>query len=199
MLAHRHGVGNFFLTARVLDLAQGCGERAVWDAARPVLQFVADGLNETASAGVLDGTEVVYVLRIPSARPLHIGVSAGSRLPAHVSSMGRVLLAALPLPALEDYFRTAPLRRFTKFTVTDPAVLRARLADVRAQGWAYVKGEIEEGVSGVSVPLADRTGRVIAALNVSTNAERASMQEVRRTIVPALQAAAIKISACTNT
>jgi IclR family pca regulon transcriptional regulator len=189
---------HFFLTARVLDLAQGFGERALWDATRPVLQSVADALNETTSAGVLDGAEVVYVLRIQSARLLHLGVSAGTRLPAHVSSMGRVLLAALPPAPLEDYFRTAPLRRFTKFTVTDPAVLRARLDEVRAQGWAYVKGEIEEGVSGVSVPLTNRTGRVIAALNVSTNAERASMQEVRRTIVPALQAAAAQIAVATG-
>ncbi len=189
---------HFFLTARVLDLARGFGERALWDATRPVLQSVADALNETTSAGVLDGAEVVYVLRIPSARPLHIGVSPGTRLPAHVSSMGRVLLAALPGPALEEYFRTSPLRRFTKFTVTDPSVLRARLDEVRAQGWSYVKGEIEEGVSGVSVPLADKAGRVIAALNVSTNAERASMQEVRRTIVPALQAAAVRISVNTG-
>jgi IclR family pca regulon transcriptional regulator len=57
--------------------------------------------------------------------------------------------------------------------VTDPSVLRARLDEVRAQGWSYVKGEIEKGVSSVSVPLADKAGRVIAALNVSTNAERA--------------------------
>ena len=189
---------HFFLTGRVLDLAQGFGERRLWDSTRPVLQSVADTLNETTSAGILDGGEVVYVLRIQSARLLHLGVSAGSRLPAHVSSMGRVLLAALPPRALEDYLRTSPLRRFTKFTVTDPGVLRARLAEVRQQGWAYVKGEIEEGVSGVSVPLADRAGRVMAALNVSTNAERASMQEVRRTIVPALQAAALEISASTG-
>jgi IclR family pca regulon transcriptional regulator len=91
-----------FLTARVLDLARGFGERALWDATRPVLQSVGDALNETTSAGVLDGAEVVYVLRIPSARPLHIGVSPGTRLPAHVSSMGRVLLAALPGSALEE-------------------------------------------------------------------------------------------------
>jgi IclR family pca regulon transcriptional regulator len=141
------------LTARVPELGQGFGERAFWDATRPVLQSVVDALNETTSAGVLDGAEVVYVLRIQCARLLYIGVSAGTRLPAHVSSMGRVLLAALPPAALEEYFRTSPLRRFTKFTVTDPALLRARLDEVRAQGWAYVKGEIEEGVSGVSVPL----------------------------------------------
>lgn len=180
----------FALTAKVLELGYAYfSSRSIWTAARPVLQALADEINETVSIGVLDDTEIIYVLRVPSSRVLQLGLSAGSRLPAHVSSMGRVLLAALPDHVLYAYLQRAPLRKYTKYTITDPRVLRARLEEVRTQGWAYVKGEIEEGVSGISVPLRDQEDGLIGALNVSTASERASSQEVRKVIVPRLREA----------
>ena len=187
---------DFSLTPRVLELGYAfLSSRSVWTVARPVLQSLADELNETVSAGTLDDIDVIYVLRVPSSRMLHLGITAGTRLPAHVSSMGRVLLAALPDYRLQDYLARATLRKYTKYTITDRRILRTRLDEVRAQGWSYVKGEIEEGVSGVSVPLRDSAGQLLGALNVSTNAERASSQEVVRVIVPRMLDACREIGA----
>lgn len=193
-LGYVHSNGrDYFLTARVLELGQGFLAQPLWQAARPVLLSVARTLNETVSAGVLDGHDVVYTVRVRSSRILQLELRAGARLPAHASSTGRVLLAALPHAALDRYFRHATLTRFTKRTVVDPAILRKRLQEVRAQGWCHVRDEMEEGISGVAVPLLDRAGHTVAALNVSTNSDRTNVREVKNTIVPTLREAAESI------
>jgi IclR family pca regulon transcriptional regulator len=185
----------FFLTSQVLHLVAGYSAQPVWETTRKVLKSVAEKLNETVSAGILDGTEVVYTVRIRSAHLLHLDLKEGARLPAHASSMGRVLLAALPPGSLERYLRTAELRRYTAATVTDPDILRKRVDEVRKQGWCAVHGEIEDGHSGVSVPLADASGKTIAALNVGLRSGHASPQIIGKTIVPVLREAARSIAA----
>jgi IclR family pca regulon transcriptional regulator len=186
---------HFFLTAKVLDLGQGFLGQSIWERARPVLQSVVDRLNETASTGVLEGFDVVYTLRVRSSRVLHIELHPGMHLPAHASALGRVLLAALPPHRLSAYLRQATFKRYTPLTVDDPEVLRQRLDEARAQGWCYVHGEIDEGVSGVAVPLVDREGVTRAALSIGANPDRATPQGVRETIVPVLQDAARQIGA----
>ena len=107
--------------------------------------------------------------------------------------VGRVLLAALPRAALERYFAQVKFVQFTKFTVVDPAALRARLEQVRKQGWWHVHDELEGGVAGVAVPLLDPAGHTVAALNVSINSDRTRAREVKSTIVPLLLKAATSI------
>jgi IclR family pca regulon transcriptional regulator len=181
---------HYSLTARVLELGQGFLAQPLWQAVRPVLLSVANTLNETASAGVLDGHEVVYTVRVRSSRILQLELRAGARLPAHASSIGRVLLASLPPVMLERYFRHATFTRFTKSTIVNPTLLRAKLQEVREQGWCHVRDEIEDGIGGVSVPLIDPAGQTVAALNVSTNTERTTVRMVKTTIVPLLKEAA---------
>lgn len=184
----------FFLTSQVLNLVAGYSAQPVWETTRKVLQPVAEKLNETVSAGILDGTEVVYTVRIRSSHLLHLDLKEGARLPAHASSMGRVLLAALPPGSLERYLRTAELTRYTAATVTDPGILRKRVEEVRKQGWCAVHGELEDGYSGVSVPLVSASGKTIAALNVGLRSTRATQQMIVKTIVPMLREAAQSIA-----
>jgi IclR family transcriptional regulator, pca regulon regulatory protein len=185
---------HYSLTARVLELGQGFLAQPLWQAVRPVLLSVANELNETASAGVLDGHDVVYTIRIRSSRILHLELRAGARLPAYACSIGRVLLASLPPAALDRYFRHAKFTRFTKFTIVDQAVLRAKLQEVRDQGWCHVHDEIENGVGGVSVPLIGVGGQTISALNVSANSERTSIRMVKTRIVPLLKEASAALT-----
>lgn len=185
----------FFLTSRILELGQGFLRQSLWEKTRPALQTVANTLNETASAGVLDGVDVVYTLRLRSSRMLQLELRPGAHLPAHASSMGRVLLAALPPSDLSRYFRHAEFTSYTPHTVTDPEILREKLKEVREQHWCYVRGEIDEGNGGVSVPLMDKNGDALAALNVSISNDRATMRVVKSTIVPMLQSAAAAIAA----
>lgn len=185
----------FFLTSQVLDLTAGYSAQPLWETTRKVLQSIAGKLNETVSAGTLDGHDVVYAVRVRSSHLLHLELKEGARLPAHASSMGRVLLAALPPGSLERYLRTTELMRYTRCTITNPSLLRQRLQEVRQQGWCAVRDEIEEGICGVSVPLVDSSGRTVAALNVSVSSKRATARLIGKTIVPALREAAKSISA----
>jgi IclR family pca regulon transcriptional regulator len=108
-------------------------------------------------------------------------------MPAHATSMGRVLLAGLPDAELESYFESATLKRFQPATVTDIATLRERVMRARADGYAVVDQELEEGLLAVAVPIHDRSGRTIAAINLSTLVTRHTAESVRSDLLPPLQ------------
>lgn len=127
-------------------------------------------------------------------RIMTTNLALGSRLPAHATAMGHVLLAYLPPPLLESYLASAPLGALTDRTITDRAVLRRNLQTVRRQGWAENDGESEKGVRTVAVPIFDRGGEVVAAINLAGHASRVTMRELRRDHLPVLQQAATDIS-----
>ncbi|MFE4643646.1 IclR family transcriptional regulator C-terminal domain-containing protein [Streptomyces sp. NPDC056730] len=94
-----------------------------------------------------------------------------------------------------QWLREAHLKPFTDRTVTSAAPLASVLEQVAHDGFALVDQELEEGLRSVAVPLLGRDGRVIAAANVSLQAGRTSADEARETVLPALRAAARRISA----
>ncbi len=183
----------FYLTARVLDLSEGFLNQPLWKATRTALQSVVGTLGETVSAGVLEGFSIIYTLRIRCHRMLHLELNPGDQLPAYVSSMGRVLLAASPPERVEAYLRQAQFKKYTRFTVDSPAELRRRLDEARNQVWCVVRGEVDEGITGISVPLVGIERRTLAALHTSINTERATPALVEQTIVPTLKEAAANI------
>jgi IclR family pca regulon transcriptional regulator len=126
---------------------------------------------------------------------MRVAINVGTRFPAYATSMGRVLLAWLDDEALDGFLERADLRRLTARTVVTPDALRRELRKVRAQGWALVDQELEEGLRSVAAPIRDRGGTVIAAVNVSAHASRTSKEAMRRELVPPLLAAAARIEA----
>ena len=160
----------FSLRPRVLGLGfASLSSVSAWDVSQPLLQELVRETGESGSAAVLDGNDIVHVIRMPSARRLmSITVKAGDRLPAHASAMGRVLLAALPPAELDSWVAKARLDAITPRTVTDPLALRRILDGVRAQGWAEVDGELDIGLKALAVPVDDRHGRVVGAIALST-------------------------------
>ncbi|MFD4194631.1 MULTISPECIES: IclR family transcriptional regulator domain-containing protein [Amycolatopsis] len=177
----------FRLTAGVLRLGYGyLAALPFWEHAQPHMRALADELRESCSMATLDGSEIVYVARVPASRSMSITLNVGSRLPAYPTSMGRVLLAALPPAELESYLDTVELRKLTPNTITDPAQLRAELARVAERGYAVVDGEREEGVRSAAAPVRGAGGRALAALNVSVNAARVSLDELTDRFVPRL-------------
>lgn len=188
--------GRFFqLTPRILELGAGHVRKSLWEIAQPVLEEVAVSLNESASAGVLDGADVVYTVRARPQKVLHIALSPGAHLPAFASAMGRVLLAALPSDELESFLERVETTRLTPFTVQGRDALRDRIARVRDEGWTCARGEIDERYACVAVPLVDRAGRTLAALNASMGIGRADADFVERRVAPDLQRAAHAIAA----
>jgi IclR family pca regulon transcriptional regulator len=166
-----------------------------WEHAQPHMRALADEVRESCSIATLDGADIVYVAKVPASRTMSITLNVGSRLPAYPTSMGRVLLAALDADELKSCLDTVRLEALTPNTITDLDALRAELARVRDQGFAVVDGEREEGVRSAAAPLRDRSGTVLAALNISANAARVSLAELRERCVPKVVATAEAISA----
>jgi IclR family transcriptional regulator, pca regulon regulatory protein len=142
---------------------------------------------------VLDGDDIIYVARVPTARIMTVAINVGTRFPAYATSMGRVLLAALPGPELAAYLARVRLERLAPRTITSPEALRSELARVSAQGWAIVDQELEAGLRSVAAPVRDRAGTTVAAINVSVHASRTTLDGIRRKLVPPLRAAAAAI------
>lgn len=161
--------------------------------ATPHLTRLSEQLKETTSLAVLDGEEIIYVARIGGRRVWSSGLTVGTRLPAFVTSHGRVQLAALPDAALDAYLATARLEARTARTTTDPDVLRERLLEVRKQGFALVDQELEEGVTSLAVPVHDRSGTVVASVNVGIHSGRLSPAALRRTALEPLRETAARI------
>jgi len=144
---------------------------------------------------VLDGSDIVYVLRVPTHKIMSINLGVGTRLPAWCTSMGRVLLAALPEDEREQRVAGMQMVARTPKTITDPDELLMQLAKVRRQGYALINEELELGLLSMAVPLRDRSGRVVAAINVSAQAHQTSVDHMKAAYLPKLQEAAQRISA----
>ncbi|TXK35937.1 IclR family transcriptional regulator [Nonomuraea sp. C10] len=184
----------FSLTPRVLELGYAyLSSLSLPEVAAPHLERLAAEVHESASVAVLDGEDVVYVARVATARIMRVSISIGTRFPAYCTSMGRVLLAGLPPADLDAYLDQADLRRLTSRTITVPSALRDELDGIRERGWAMVDQEMEEGLRSIAAPIRDRSGAVVAAVNVSTHASRTTLQQARRTLLPPLLATAAKI------
>jgi IclR family pca regulon transcriptional regulator len=184
----------FRLTPHVLDLGysflSGLG---LPDVALPHLERLVAEVDEASEASVLDGEDIRYIVRVPSTTIMTLAINVGGRMPAHATSMGKVLLAGLPEPELEEFLRTAKLERHLERTITDPDVLRGELTRVREQGYAIVDQELEEGLIAIAVPIHDRAGRVVAAINLSTHVARRTIESLREDLLEPLQRAARSI------
>jgi IclR family pca regulon transcriptional regulator len=189
--------GKYFrLTARVLDLGHAyLSSMPFSNLATEFLQEVSEQTKESCSGSVLDGQDIVYVARVAARRILSISLSIGTRLPASCTSMGRVLLAALPPAELQKYLEEVKLRRRTPQTVTDKDRLREILVEVSREDYALTNGELEEGLRSIAVPVRAGGGRVVAAINISTQAGRVTKSQMIKEFLPVLRKAAQRIGA----
>jgi len=177
--------GRFSLRPRVLELGYAyLSSLTLPEVALPHMEQLVAKVNESCSISVLDDIDVVYVARVPTRRIMSITLAVGTRLPAFVTSMGRVLLAGLPDEELEERLARIEVTPLTSRTVADKDELRTILAGVRRQGYAATDQELEEGLRSLAVPLRSSSGAVTAALNVSVHASRASMAALRREFLP---------------
>jgi IclR family pca regulon transcriptional regulator len=184
----------FRLTPRVLGLGYAfLSSISLPRIAEPHLEQLARELHESSSLSVLDGRDIVYVARVPASRIMSVAVNVGTRFPAYATSMGRVLLAGLDDAALEEHLAGLELEAFTPHTVATIDDLRARLAEVRRQGYALVDQELEHGLRSLAAPVRNRGGQVVAAVNVSSHVSRVTRDKARRELLPPLLLAASEI------
>lgn len=186
---------HFWLTPKVLGLSGSyLASARLPRTVQPVLNRLSALAAFSFSAAILAGSETVVIARSTAqgaAQQLFAhGVHLGSRLPAHASSTGRVLLAALPLPALQDWLACRTLHRLTLHTLTQPAELHACLDQVRAQDYCIAQEEHELGVQAIAVPLRNSAGQTVAALNAVMSAQHMTAQALQRNLLPLLRDAA---------
>ncbi|WP_323039273.1 IclR family transcriptional regulator domain-containing protein [Gemmobacter sp.] len=180
--------GKFFtLTPRVLRLGTAClATMPLPQIVQPLLDRLSDQIGESSSVCILDGTDIVYVARAAQTKVMSIALMPGSRLPAHCTSMGRVLLAARPEAEARAMLGAGPLAARTPHTLTEPEAVMAELARIRAQGHAINDQEVEMGLRSLAVPLMDGHGRVVAAANVGVGAGRATVADMLARFLPGL-------------
>lgn len=133
-----------------------------------VARSVAETCDETVHVAILEGTDVIYIAKVDSTHAVRMVSAAGRRLPAHCTSVGKMLLASLPEAELAARIPAdAELIAMTENSITEPAALLAHLAEIRRRGIAVESRESNTDVSCVAAPVRDRTNRVVAALSIS--------------------------------
>jgi IclR family pca regulon transcriptional regulator len=186
----------FRLTPRVLELGFSyLSSLSLPEIVQPHLEALSREVDESVSAAVLDGVDVVYVARVPTRRIMSVRITIGTRFRAYATSMGRVLLAGLGEGEADAALAASDLSPLTERTITEPSALRSELDRVRAQGWSLVDGELEPGLRSIAAPLHARDGRVVAALNVSTSATRDSVEHLLEAYLPPLLRTAAAVDA----
>jgi IclR family pca regulon transcriptional regulator len=185
----------FSLTPRILDLGFAyLSSMPIWNLAEPVMEALVEQVKESCSAAALDGTDIVYVLRVPTRKIMSIGLGVGSRLPAYCTSMGRMLLSGLPDDEVLRRLRSTKRMPLTRHTIVDVETLLAKVQQARKQGWCLVNQELEEGLVSIAAPITNRSGRMVAALNISGQANRTSAKLMQESMLPPLSEAARAIS-----
>jgi IclR family pca regulon transcriptional regulator len=178
----------FYLRPRLLDLGFSyLSSIGVERAVQPVLSRISERTHASSTFAVLDRDEVVFVARAPSKGIFMLATSIGGRVPAHATTLGQVLLAALPPAELERYLAESERIAFTARTITDADALRRRLAQVRAEDYAISYSEQAEGIVAAAVPVHNQRGEVVAAVNINMYPANASKLRVVRRHLPVLR------------
>ncbi|MFP8963118.1 IclR family transcriptional regulator [Streptomyces nanhaiensis] len=178
---YRLGVRTYQLGSRYAEQLDLAAE------GQQVARSVAETCDETVHVAILEGTDVIYIAKVDSTHAVRMVSAAGRRLPAHCTSVGKMLLASLPPDELDARLPgpgDEPLRAMTENSITSPEKLREALAEIRARGVAVERRESNPDVSCVAAPVRDGTGKVVAALSISVPMIRWS--EERRAELEAL-------------
>ena len=185
----------FSLTPRILDLGFAyLSSMPMWNLAEPVMEALVEQVQESCSIAVLERTDIVYVMRVSTRKIMRNSLGVGSRLPAWCTSMGRMLLAGRTDEEVLALLKAGEIEARTRHTLTDPQAILAKVRQARRQGWCLVNQELEEGLVSLAAPLVHRSGRMIAAMNISGQANRTSARQRQDKLLAPLLAAAQAIS-----
>jgi IclR family transcriptional regulator, pca regulon regulatory protein len=185
----------FSLSSGILKLGFAYLATQNWiEKASPLMRQLSEQFHESCSAAILEGTEIVYVARIPASRIMSVALAVGTRLPAFHTALGRVQLGFLDDAEFWRRLRSLRIEAYTPSTITDVQALFDRVREDHAQGFSIVDEELERGLRAIAVPIVDRTGQAIAALNLSTHSTRTTRNEMRDRFLPYLLTVAEQIS-----
>ncbi|MGF7162569.1 IclR family pca regulon transcriptional regulator [Rhodoligotrophos appendicifer] len=186
----------FRVAPKVLDLGYSyLSSMPLWEIAQPVLDRLSELFQISSSASVLDGCDILYAFRATHNERSSVLVSTGTRQPAHVTAMGRVLLASLPPDKLDEVIAQIDFNPLTVNSVSDPAELRMILDKVREQDFSIVDEELEIGLRAIAVPIRNRRGTVVAAINAAGRSQSLTRETLANDILPVMRESADEIRA----
>lgn len=186
----------FSLKPKVLELGfSALPSMTIGEAAQPILNDLEKKVSESCFIAILDDLDVLYIARAMGRHRVNVNVPVGSRAPAYAVSTGRVLLAALSEEKLEQYLKKVELRKLTPNTVTSKAKLKTLIEETRKQGWCLVDQELDVGLRSLSVPIKNRLGEVVAALNICCPTSRVTFEQMRTQFIPLMMQEARAITA----
>lgn len=177
----------FSLAPRILELGHSyLSSLSLPQISMPHLENLAEQTQNSIALAVLDSAEVVYVARISARKITDVGFQLGTRFPAHLTAVGRAILSGLDDRRLDRFLAKVDLSPRTRFTVGDVDDLAARIRSVRASGYAFIDEELEMGLRSIAVPLHDFSGRVVAAINMSSRSSMVPFRELLPELLPPL-------------
>ena len=185
----------FRLTPRTLDLGYAyLASTPWWRHAQRTAEAVGAETRQACAVGVLEGESVVYVAYAPATNLPSLARSPGTRLPAVATAIGRLLIGGLPDAEAKALIKRAKLSRFTPLTITDAGKLWEAIVHARGDGYCVVNQELEVGLRGIGVPIADRGGRIIAAMSLSVRDLHIPLADLRTKLLAPLRRAAQSIT-----
>jgi IclR family pca regulon transcriptional regulator len=184
----------FSLAPKILELGFAYLATQSWiDRAQVLMKGLSERLRESCSASILQGTEIVYVARVPTRRIMSSVLAVGSRLPAFHTAMGRVQLGFLDEAEIWRRLKSLRIEPYTPSTITDLQALFDRVREDHEQGFSIVDEELERGLRSIAVAVVDRGGQALGAISLSTHSARTTRNEMREVFLPALRAMAEQI------
>jgi IclR family pca regulon transcriptional regulator len=191
----RSSNGVYTLTTKVLELGTTyIAALGIWELARPHLEALVAQTGESSSMSQLDGSDIVYVARVPVPKIIALSVHIGTRFPAVATSMGHVLLADLPRAKLLEVLDTPSQSGIIPRITPTPSKLEHELELVRKRGWALSDERLSLGIRSVAAPVRDAAGTTVAAVNVTVHAAETSVSELKRRHLPKLLETAAELT-----
>ncbi len=186
----------YSLAPKALDLGYRFLAAQSWiDRAANLLRELSDEVEESSSASVLQGTDIVYVAHVSSRRLMSVDESVGTRLPAFHTAMGRVQLGFLDQAELWRRLKSVRVTAYTASTITSLAGLYSRIQADHAQGFSIVDEELEKGLRSIAVPVCGRDGGLLGSISISVSSTRSTRENMRNQLLSGLQEVAERISA----
>lgn len=191
----RSSKGLYTLTTKVLELGTAyIAALGLWELARPHLEALVEQTGESSSMSQLDGSDIVYVARVPVPKIIALSVHIGTRFPAVAASMGHVLLADLPRAELFKVLEMPSQSGIIPRITPTSAELESELGTVRERGWALSDERLSLGIRSIAAPVRDASGATVAAVNVTVHAAETSVADLKRRHLPLLLATAADIT-----
>ena len=183
--------GKYFrLSPKILELGFAyLTSQPIVDIVQPFIERVSELTGESSSVSVLEGKDIVYIARQSVNHIMSINLHIGSRLPVWYTSMGRVLMAQLSANERAAFLEGVTLEPRTVKSITDIDSLLSELDRIKQQGYCVIDEELENGLISIAVPIFNKKGVAVAAINVGASSVRMSSPQRQQEVISILRQA----------